>query len=103
MQEHRKKQHSIRNSGKSIRNSGRNHTNAIQSKIISNGRGEFDIVFAGWSPDYNDPMTYLDMFATGNGNNYGKYSNPEYDKLIADATKEVDKVKRQEMLMTAEN
>lgn len=74
----------------------------FKAKLSAMDAGEFDIVFAGWSPDYNDPMTYLDMFATGNGNNYGKYSNPEYDKLIADATKEVDKVKRQEMLMTAE-
>ena len=74
----------------------------FKAKLAAMDAGEFDIVFAGWSPDYNDPMTYLDMFATGNGNNYGKYSSPEYDKLIADATKEVDKVKRQEMLMAAE-
>ncbi|WP_461815728.1 peptide ABC transporter substrate-binding protein [Faecalimonas sp.] len=74
----------------------------FKAKLAAMDSGEFDIVFAGWSPDYNDPMTYLDMFATGNGNNYGKYSNPEYDKLIADATKEVDKVKRQGMLMEAE-
>lgn len=74
----------------------------FKAKLAAMDAGEFDIVMAGWSPDYNDPMTYLDMFSTGNGNNYGKYSSPEYDKLIADATKEVDKVKRQEMLMTAE-
>ena len=64
--------------------------------------GDFDIVFAGWAPDYNDPMTYLDMFTTENGNNYGKYSSEEYDKLIADAMVEVDAAKRQEMLIQAE-
>ena len=73
----------------------------FKAKLEGMDAGEFDIVFAGWSPDYNDPMTYLDMFATGN-ENYGKYSSPEYDKLIADATKEVDKVKRQEMLMAGQ-
>ena len=64
--------------------------------------GNFDIVFAGWAPDYNDAMTYLDMFTTDNGNNYGKYSSEEYDKLIADAMKEADAVKRQDMLIQAE-
>ena len=64
--------------------------------------GDFDIVFAGWSPDYNDPMTFLDMFTTTNGNNYGKYSSEEYDKLIKEARKEVDVEKRQQLLIQAE-
>ena len=64
--------------------------------------GNFDIVFAGWSPDYNDAMTYLDLFTSTNGNNYGKYESAEYDKLIADAMKEVDPAKRQDLLIQAE-
>ena len=51
---------------------------------------DFSIVFAGWGLDYNDPNTYLDMFVTGGGNNHGNYSNPDYDKLIADAAVETD-------------
>lgn len=47
-------------------------------------------------------MTYMDMFTTTNGNNNGKYSNPEYDNMIAEAMKEVDAQKRQEILMEAE-
>jgi oligopeptide transport system substrate-binding protein len=43
---------------------------------------DFSIVFAGWGPDYNDPMTFLDMFETGNGNNHTSYSNPAYDELL---------------------
>lgn len=74
----------------------------FKSRLAAQQNAEFDIVYAGWSPDYNDAMTYLDMFVTGNGNNYGRYSNPEYDKLIADATKEVDAQKRQELLVEAE-
>ena len=64
--------------------------------------GDFDIVFAGWSPDYNDPMTFLDMFTTSNGNNYGKYSSEEYDSLVQQAKQEVDVEKRQELLIQAE-
>jgi len=62
----------------------------------------FDVVFAGWSLDYNDPMTYLDLWLTGGGNNHGKYSNPEYDKLIQSAYKEGDVEKRTQMLIDAE-
>lgn len=46
---------------------------------------EWDFVETGWSPDYNDPMTYLDMFETGNGSNHGKYSDADYDKMVRDA------------------
>ena len=64
--------------------------------------GNFDIAFTRWLPDYNDPMTFLDMYTTTNGNNYGKYSSKEYDALIDKARKEVDVDKRQELLIQAE-
>jgi oligopeptide transport system substrate-binding protein len=48
--------------------------------------GNYDIGGgSGWCPDYQDPMTFLDMFTTGNGENTGKWSNPEYDALIKSA------------------
>lgn len=74
----------------------------FKSRLASMDSGDFDMVYAGWSPDYNDPMTFLDMFTTTNGNNYGKYSSTEYDQLIADALKEADVEARQEMLFEAE-
>lgn len=74
----------------------------FKARIAAMNSGDFALCSAGWSPDYNDAMTYLDMFTTTNGNNYGKYSNAEYDKLIADAIKEQDATKREEMLVKAE-
>src|SRR5690606_1357858 len=56
--------------------------------------GEFAIAVNGWGPDYMDPMTFLGLFQTGNGNNYGKFSNAQYDKLINDARVEKDPAKR---------
>ena len=35
-----------------------------------------------WGPDYADPMTYLGMWVTDCDNNYGFWSNAEYDELI---------------------
>lgn len=66
----------------------------FKSRLARMTSKDFDIVFAGWGPDYNDPMTYLDMFETGNGNNHTGYSNPEYDKLLDKVRTEADKEKR---------
>jgi oligopeptide transport system substrate-binding protein len=45
----------------------------------------FGLCRAGWTGDYNDPMTFLDLFVTGGGNNNTGWSNPDYDKTIAEA------------------
>ena len=55
-----------------------------------------------WGGDYLDPNTYLDMFVTDGENNCSGFANAEYDRLIADAAKELDTQKRTELLETAE-
>jgi len=52
--------------------------------------GEFDIVGAGWGPDFDDIMTFGDLFASWNLNNRGRYSNPDYDQLIRTAMNNTD-------------
>ena len=44
--------------------------------------GEYDVARNGWIMDYNDPSNMLDLFCSGNGNNDGKYSNPDFDAAI---------------------
>ncbi|WP_028778923.1 peptide ABC transporter substrate-binding protein [Shimazuella kribbensis] len=44
--------------------------------------GNFQILFSGWGADYNDAMSHLDIFTTGQSYNRGKWSNTEYDALI---------------------
>lgn len=51
---------------------------------------QYSIARHGWIADYNNPMTFLDMWVTGGGQNNAGYSNPEYDKLIAAAKVEID-------------
>ena len=46
----------------------------------------YEIALTRWGPDYADPMTYLGMWITNNSNNYGFWSNPDYDAIIADCT-----------------
>ena len=44
--------------------------------------GNFQLGLTRWGPDYADPMTYLGMWVTGNSNNYGLWSDAEYDSII---------------------
>ncbi len=43
---------------------------------------QYDISRSGWIADFTDPITFLDMYTTGNGNNDTGWSNPKYDRLI---------------------
>lgn len=56
----------------------------FKQKLDLAKKGQFQLEFAGWGPDYPDPMTFLDLFITGSGHNTAGYSNPDYDKTILD-------------------
>lgn len=64
---------------------------------------QYSIARHGWIADYNDPMTFLDMWTTENGQNNSGYSNKEYDDLVFAAKVEIDNAKRTEMLHKAED
>jgi oligopeptide transport system substrate-binding protein len=67
--------------------------------------GDFELGLTRWGPDYADPMTYLDMWTTGSPNNYGFWSNKDYDEIIESAKKgelALDLVARWEALKDAE-
>jgi oligopeptide transport system substrate-binding protein len=44
---------------------------------------DYDVGRSGWIGDYMDPITFLEMFTTGNGNNDTGWSSARYDELIA--------------------
>lgn len=48
--------------------------------------GNYEVCLTRWGPDYADPMTYLNMWTTGCSNNYGLWSDAEFDAIIADCT-----------------
>ncbi len=64
---------------------------------------DYTVARHGWIGDYLDPYTFLSLFISNVGNNDPGYNNPAYDKILADAQKEVDPVKRYEMLHQAED
>jgi len=62
----------------------------------------YDVERYGWIADYQDPMTFLDMFVTNGGNNNTGWSNKTYDALIAKAKATVDPKARMATLHAAE-
>ncbi len=73
-------------------------------RLDLDGKSDYDIQSAGWGADFEDPISYLELFTTASPQNGLGYSNPEYDKLI-EATKTTlsnDPVKRWEAFVQAE-
>ncbi len=64
--------------------------------------GDYQIARGGWVGDYMDPMTFLDMFVSTNGNNDPQLNDPKYDGLISSARNEADPAKRMGYLHQAE-
>jgi oligopeptide transport system substrate-binding protein len=49
------------------------------------GGQQFDLARYAWCGDYNEASTFLNIMTTGNDANDGKWSNAEYDALMAEA------------------
>jgi oligopeptide transport system substrate-binding protein len=62
----------------------------------------YDIMWTGWTGDYMDPNTFLDVWVTGGGQNCTGYSNKSYDALIAKAKATVNPTARMATLHAAE-
>jgi oligopeptide transport system substrate-binding protein len=66
-------------------------------------RGDVTQVFrASWLADYNDAYSFLQVMQSGFGINLPRYSNADYDDLLARAANEVDAGRRRELLQNAE-
>ena len=65
--------------------------------------GNYSIARNGWIADYNDPMSFLDMWLTGGGNNDAQYANADYDAKIQEAKNTTDPAARMKLVHEAEN
>jgi oligopeptide transport system substrate-binding protein len=54
-----------------------------EQKLALERKQKYDIDFGGWGPDYQDPLTFLELFATSSG--ITDYRSPEYNRLIRTA------------------
>lgn len=74
----------------------------FKQRLQAQDEGTYQIVISGWGPDYQDPMTNLELF-TSSRNSMG-YSSTEYDDLISKANNEyaTDLDKRWNAMLEAE-
>ncbi|WJH33077.1 peptide ABC transporter substrate-binding protein [Paenibacillus sp. CC-CFT747] len=63
---------------------------------------DYEAIIALWGADYNDPMTFLDMWTTTSEFNETDWSNAQYDALIKKAETEKDPATRAKQLADAE-
>ncbi|MCE4979965.1 peptide ABC transporter substrate-binding protein [Mammaliicoccus sciuri] len=79
----------------------------FKQKLALESKGDYDISFAGWGPDYPDPTTFLDLFKKNSPHNQTGYANAEYDKALDEANsdemlKDENSAKRTKLLQDAE-
>ena len=71
--------------------------------VTANRRsGNYDTARNGWVYDWDDPSNMINLLETNNGNNDGKYSNPDFDALVKKAREAKDLKEHYELLHEAE-
>jgi oligopeptide transport system substrate-binding protein len=65
----------------------------------SRNKNEYDLLSNGWSGDYNDPMTFVDLWISNSGfaKFFGGYASKEYDAIFAKLDGETDIKKREQI------
>ena len=63
---------------------------------------DYDLASSGWIGDYLDPLTFLEMWTDGNGNNLTGWANPRFEELLKQSHQEADPAKRYALLREAE-
>lgn len=74
----------------------------FKNRLDKMSKKTYDIVVSLWGPDYDDPMTYLDIMASTSGNNHTGWANKDFDNLLKQAYLETDSQKRQQFFIDAE-
>jgi oligopeptide transport system substrate-binding protein len=59
------------------------------------------LFWSAWIGDFPDPFTFMQLYVTGFGMNYGDYSNPQYDALVAQAAEAQDLPERYKLFAQA--
>ena len=57
----------------------------LQNRLDLQTQSEFDLVFGTWTPDYADPINFLEFYDSKSGLNTAGYANSDYDAGLNDA------------------
>lgn len=64
--------------------------------------GDYDVMRWAFFSPFADASPYLNLQRTGDPSNFTGFSDPEYDRLVAEANRTVDLVRRAEIMRQAE-
>jgi len=73
----------------------------VEAKVHYNNLkvADFEVARAGWIADFNDAENFLFLLESETGQlNYGQYANPQFDRLMKEASSTLD-LKRRAILM----
>lgn len=73
-----------------------------QVYLDSQRKLDYDVCRAGWVGDYADPLTFLGLMRSTDGNNNTGWKNAHYDGLLNQSSLEADQSKRFALLQEAE-
>ena len=65
-------------------------------------KARWDVIRLGWTADYNDASSFLNIFRGHSENNDGGYANPAYDALVNEAAYTPDSDRRRTLLESSE-
>ncbi|MUT65096.1 peptide ABC transporter substrate-binding protein [Paenibacillus sp. NEAU-GSW1] len=70
--------------------------------LENRNRLNYQVARGGWGADYNDPMTFIDLFTSKSGNNNTGFANADYDALVAKAYSTDNQAERMKAMAEAE-
>ncbi|MGE7915584.1 peptide ABC transporter substrate-binding protein [Lysinibacillus xylanilyticus] len=73
-----------------------------KQKLALEGAVDYDLDYGGWGPDYQDPMTYIELFESTAYYNQSHYKNEKVDALIKEAKTTSDVSERWKLMQQAE-
>jgi oligopeptide transport system substrate-binding protein len=74
----------------------------FKQKLNLEKKGYFEMSIGRWVGDYNDPMTFLDVWKSDSTVNFGDWKKPDFDRLIDRSKKTTNYQERNENLIKAE-
>jgi len=74
----------------------------VKQKLKLETEGHFQMSVGRWVGDYNDPMTFLEIWKSESPVNFGDWKNPDFDRLIESAKQTTNYQERNENLIKAE-
>ncbi|MBC1499769.1 peptide ABC transporter substrate-binding protein [Listeria weihenstephanensis] len=76
----------------------------LKNRLALTTAGDYDIFYGTWSPDYSDPINFLEVYQSDGGINFSKYNSSTYDSGLNEvkSTLATDPEKRWDKMLELE-